>query len=145
MGTASPVTSIPWQPLGEKQKAGRKVAARVHTLPRVMLGKRQEPRPGSGSNDRVPSKAGKHSSPGPPASQEGLPGPGFPGLHPGEGQDLGEQVELRKVKKAMSDNSTVSGSLGMGLAFSYSLVLNLESFCLLNGRPRKHSSSSGKN
>lgn len=51
---------------------------------------------------------GKHSSPGPPASQEGLPGPGFLGLHPGGGQDLGEQVALRKVKKAKSDNSSVS-------------------------------------
>lgn len=78
---------------------------------------------------KISSKArGKHSSPGPPASQEGLPGPGFLGLHLGEGQDLGEQAELRKVKKAVSDNSPVSSSPGMTGVIS--LALNLAEFSL---------------
>lgn len=120
---------IPWQPVGEKQRTGRKAVARVHTLQHVMLGKRQRLRPKSGSSDKISSKArGKHSSPGPPASQEGLPGPGFLGLRLGEGQDLGEQAELRKVKKAVSDNSPVSWSPGMTLVIS--LALNLRVFSL---------------
>lgn len=110
--------------MGEKQRTGRKAVARVHTLQHAMLGKRQRLRPKSGSSDKISSKArGKHSSPGPPASQEGLPGPGFLGLRLGEGQNLGEQVELRKVKKAVSDNSPVSWFPGMTLVISVALNL----------------------
>lgn len=93
---------------GREAEDRKEGSGRVHTLLHVMLGKRQRLRPKSGSSDKISSKArGKHSSPGPPASQEGLPGPGFLGFRLGEGQDLGEQAELRKVKKAVSDNSPV--------------------------------------
>lgn len=118
----------------EKQRTGKKAVARAHTLLQVMLGKKQRLRPKSGSSDKISSKArGKHSSPGPPASQEGLPGPGFLGLRLGEGQDLGEQVELRKAKKAVSNNSPVSWSPGMALVTSYFVVLNLTESSLSGG------------
>lgn len=54
----------------------------------------------------------KHSSPGPPAPQGGLPGLAFPGSHLVEGQDPVGQAELRKVKRAVSDSSPASGSRG---------------------------------
>lgn len=109
---------------GREAEDRKEGSGRVHTLLHVMLGKRQRLRPKSGSSDKISSKArGKHSSPGPPASQEGLPGPGFLGFRLGEGQDLGEQAELRKVKKAVSDNSPVFWFPGMTLVIFLALKI----------------------
>lgn len=108
---------------------GGKTAAGVQALPCVILGQEVRLRPEFGSNDRSSSQAEgstAHLSSGPPATQEGRSGPGFPGLNPGEGKDpVGEGHRRRKVKRALSDSSPASGSPGMRLAISFSPVLYL--------------------
>lgn len=91
-----------------------------------MLGKEVEAKADSGSSDSFPSQAGGSTAHlGLKDLKRACQDLVSWGSILGKGKTLGGQAELRKVKRAMSDNSPVSGSPRTRLVISSSLVLNL--------------------